>query len=77
MFTKADMRKVVSAYESNGIVTRNDFFKIDSRPLAKEVLDELRRIGYTEAMIHSTDSLSETQLKYLWMMTLQIISKNM
>ena len=32
MFTKADMRKVVSAYESNGIVTRNDFVNIDSRP---------------------------------------------
>lgn len=60
MFTKADMRKVVSAYESNGIVTRNDFFKIDSRPLAKEVLDELRRIGYTEAMITETSTKGRT-----------------
>lgn len=54
MFTKADMRKVVSAYESNGIVTRNDFGNIDSRPLAKEVLDELHRI-ITQNWIHRSN----------------------
>ena len=60
MSKQADMRKVVSTYDSNGIVTRTDFVTIDSRSLAKEALDELHRIGHTEAMITETSTKGRT-----------------
>ena len=49
MFTEQDIQNVIEAYESRGIVTRDDFGNLDSRPLSDEVLDELRRRGYRSA----------------------------
>ena len=51
MFTENDIRNVIQVYEKKGIVTRDDFLNLDSRPLSDEVLDELQRRGYEEARI--------------------------
>lgn len=58
MFTEDDIKAVIEAYEKRGIVTREDFINLDSRPLSEEVLDELYKRGYNEAMI------TEAHLEY-------------
>ena len=58
MFTEDDIKAVIEAYEKRGIVTREDFINLDSRPLSEEVLDELYKMGYNEAMI------TEAHLEY-------------
>lgn len=58
MFTEDDIKAVIEAYEKRGIVTREDFINLDSRPLSEEVLDELYKRGYNEAM------MTEAHLEY-------------
>lgn len=43
MLSKEDIEFVVSVYEQNGIVTRDDSPSIDSRPYAMEMYKELNR----------------------------------
>ena len=51
MYNEEQMQIIISAYQKNGIVTRNDYAGVDSRPYAKEVHTELQRRGYIEAAI--------------------------
>lgn len=47
--TEREMKKVIEAYETRGIVTRNECRSIDSRALSKEILKEMHNRGYSEA----------------------------
>lgn len=51
MFTEEQIRIIISAYEQNGMVTRNDYVGLDTRPRAKEVYTELKKRGYSEVAI--------------------------
>ena len=57
MVIESEINKAISAYEIYGIVTRNDCASIDSRPLAKEIFEEMQKRGYLEV------DLSEGHLK--------------
>ena len=51
MFTEKDIEQVIEIYETRGIVTRDDFGNMDSRPLSEEVYDEMQRRGYDNVMM--------------------------
>ncbi len=51
MFTEEQIQIIISAYEQNGIVTRNDYIGMNTRPRAKEVCQELQKRGYLEAFL--------------------------
>lgn len=51
MLTEEQIQIILSAYEQNGIVTRNDYVGLNTRPRAKEVYEELQRRGYREALL--------------------------
>lgn len=45
-----DVKKVISAFENQGIVTRLDCVSIDSREVSKKMALELRNRGYENAI---------------------------
>ena len=46
-YSNESMDMIISTFQECGIVTREDCKSLDSRPFAREIVDEMKRRGYS------------------------------